>query len=127
MAQEYRISVDDGNFTFVAPVESDRIDILRRCKPWGTVEDPNLTWPLFALMCELHAARGVLIAARQFLKTSTEDLAPIMGLRRAVEPHDRSVADHEAATAIAHEAPNADETAALQGRSAYILPPAWQP
>lgn len=103
--QEQRVTVDDGKFTFVVPAESDRILILHHDEPWHEVvlvshppaEMPSATgtlWPLYILMCELDAARVVLAQARRTVDLHTEGLAPIEGLRSALELHDRLVSDH---------------------------------
>lgn len=38
MDREYRLSLDDGKYTFVKPVGDYRVYILRHGEPWVTIE-----------------------------------------------------------------------------------------
>lgn len=89
---EHRVRVENGKYEFIQR-GGWKLDVLRHGQPWA--EDVTCSKAIGTMMAELDAARVVLAAARRTVEIHHEGIAPIGGLRDALEKYDRLVDDRE--------------------------------
>lgn len=87
--RDHRVNVDSGKYTFVIPASGGPVQILRDGAPW--IEQPGAQNAIHALICELDAARFVILTARACVQMGT---APVE-LTAALNTHEGLVSDHE--------------------------------
>lgn len=90
MSSGHRVKTEGGKYEFSILRDGD-INILRHGEAWARVATGQHA--VRALMMELDAARVVIAAAQRALDLQHKGVAPIEGLQKALQQHDRLVGD----------------------------------